>query len=64
MLQLSDFDKATPTELVALARLANDPEIAPPPHLRGDLEAKGWVKTSPAGHPLLTGRGRLLVERN
>ncbi len=62
MLQLADLEQPTPTELVALARLAQDPELAPPPHLRGDLEAKGWVKKSPAGMHLLTGRGKALVQ--
>lgn len=62
MLQLADLDYASPTELVALARLAFDPELCPPPHLCEDLEAKGWVKVGPAGHHLLTGRGRQLVD--
>ncbi len=62
MLQLADLDYASPTELVALARLALDPDMCPPPHLCADLEAKGWVKKSPAGVHLLTGRGRELVE--
>jgi hypothetical protein len=64
MLQLSDFDNATPVERVALARLALDPALSPPPHIREDLEAKGWVKCSASGYMLLTGRGMALVERS
>jgi hypothetical protein len=63
MLQLADLEQPSPAELVALARLAQDPTLIPPPHLRADLEIKGWLKTSHAGFPLLTGRGRELVER-
>jgi hypothetical protein len=62
MLQLADLEKPSPAELVALARLADDPTLAPPPHLRKDLEKKGWVKMSCAGFHLLTGRGRDWVE--
>lgn len=62
MLQLADLVSVSPCELVALARLAADPELTPPPHLREDLEAKGLVRKSPAGIHLLTGRGRDLVE--
>ena len=62
MLQLADLEQVSATELVALARLALDPEMCPPPHLCGDLEAKGWVKKGPAGIHLLTGRGRQLVD--
>jgi len=62
MLQLADLDHASPTQLVALARLALDPELCPPPHLCEELETKGWVKKSPAGMHLLTGRGRRLVD--
>jgi hypothetical protein len=63
MLHPADVDTVSPVELVALARLALDPEIAPPPHLRIDLESKGWVRMSPSGAHL-TGRGRELVERS
>jgi hypothetical protein len=64
MLQSSSPEAASPVELVALARLAVDPKIAPPPHLRPDLEAKGWVMKSSTGDHLLTGRGRELVDRS
>ena len=36
------FQNATPAEVVALARLAQSRDNLPPPHLRSDLEAKGW----------------------
>ena len=61
MLHEAEVEDASPVELVALARLAADPEIAPPPHLREDLEAKGWVTTGESG-PSLTLRGREIVE--
>lgn len=57
----AEVDDASRVELMALARLAVDPEIVPPPHLRHDLEAKGWVMTTEVG-PTLTGRGREIVE--
>jgi hypothetical protein len=53
--------EASTVELIALARLAADPRVLPPPHLRGDLEEKGWVLTTASGAEL-TGRGRELVD--
>ena len=54
---------ATPAEVVALARLAQSPTLTPPPHLRPDLQAKGWVDQTGNGEYLLTSQGRLLVEK-
>lgn len=51
----------TPVELVALARLAIDPHVDPPPHLCDDLEAKGLLETTELGTHLLTGPGKALV---
>lgn len=56
-------DEVTPAEVVALARLAESPEVVPPPHLRSDLEAKGWVDHGDAGTLLLTAEGRALLAK-
>jgi hypothetical protein len=55
-------DSATPVEVVALARLALSSEIAPPPHLCPELEAKGWVNRSEDGGYHLTEEGLGLLE--
>ena len=57
------LSQPSPVEKVALARLAISPDLSPPPHLREQLEAKGWVRITEAGEPKLTGLGRELVER-
>ena len=62
MLHKAEIEQVTRTELLALARLASNPEITAPPHLRTDLENKGWGSTTETGSQLLTGRGRALVE--
>ena len=54
---------ATPAEVVALARLAQAPEAAPPPHLCPTLRAKGWIETTPRGEHLLTLAGRTLIDK-
>jgi hypothetical protein len=59
----SYLEIATPAEVVALARLADSPDIAPPPHLCPDLEAKGWVDHSDTGAYLLTSEGRNFLEQ-
>jgi hypothetical protein len=63
MLRDASLEGATPAEVVALARLAQSSDITPPPHLRLDLEAKGWVDRSEAGDYVLTAEGRTLVEK-
>ena len=62
MLHDADFEDVSPVELVALARLAENPETAPPPHLRDDLAAKGLVMTTEDGDHLLTSLGEELLE--
>ena len=57
-----DFEDVTPVELVALARLAENPEIAPPPHLREELAAKGWVVSIESGNHLLTDLGQEILQ--
>jgi hypothetical protein len=57
----ASLEEATPAEVVALARLVQD--IMPPPHLRLDLEAKGWVDKTKAGDYVLTSEGRTFVEK-
>jgi hypothetical protein len=59
----SYLEIATPAEVVALARLAESPDIVPPPHLRSDLEAKGWVDLSDTGIYLLTSEGRNFLDQ-
>lgn len=63
MLLDANLEEVTPAELVALARLAESPDIVPPPHLRSDLEAKGWVDHNNRGGYLLTSEGRSLLEK-
>ena len=63
MLLDASLEGATPAEVVALARLAQSPDIIPPPHLRLELEAKGWVDRTETGDYLLTNEGRTLVEK-
>jgi ribosomal protein S19E (S16A) len=63
MLLDATLEVATPAEVVALARLAQSPDIIPPPHLRSDLEAKGWVDKTEAGDYVLTSEGRTFVEQ-
>jgi hypothetical protein len=53
----------SPVEKIALARLAISPALCPPPYLREELQAKGWVRISKTGEPRLTGLGRDLVDR-
>ena len=50
----------TAAEVVALARLATEDPVAPPPHLRGD---KGWMTETESGDYRLTPEGRILVEK-
>lgn len=57
------LSQPSPVEKVALARLAISPDLSPPPHLREQLEAKGWVRITEAAEPKPTGLGRELVER-
>lgn len=49
MLLDANLEEASPAEVVALARLAESPEIVPPPHLRFDLEAKGLGRSQRDG---------------
>jgi hypothetical protein len=63
MLLDAHLEGATPAEVVALARLAQSPDLIPPPHLRPELQAKGWVDETDDGEVLLTGEGRMLVEK-
>lgn len=53
----------TAAEVVALARLAIDEPVAPPPHLRDELQEKGWMTETETGHYRLTPEGRTLVEK-
>ncbi|HEY9012940.1 MAG TPA: hypothetical protein VIN06_18185 [Devosia sp.] len=53
----------TAAEVVALARLATDEPVAPPPHLRDELQEKGWMTETESGDYLLTPEGRTLVEK-
>ena len=59
----ANLQAPTPAEVVALARLAQSPEFAPPPHLRHELEDKGWIGQNEAGSYLLTSEGRSLLEQ-
>ena len=59
----SNLEIATPAEVVALARLLESPDLVPPPHLRSDLEAKGWVDHSDTGVYLVTPEGRSFLEQ-
>ena len=63
MLLDAHLEGATPAEIVALARLAQSPDVIPPPHLRPELRAKGWVDETETGDYLLTIEGRTLVEK-
>ena len=63
MLLDANLKEATPAEVVALARLADCPDVVPPPHLCPDLEAKGWLDQSESGEYLLTSQGRILLEK-
>lgn len=63
MLLDASLEEATPAEVVALARLAQSPDVTPPPHLCLDLEAKGWVDKTEAGDYVLTDEGRTFIER-
>jgi hypothetical protein len=53
----------TAAEIVALARLAEDPTASPPPYLAHGLRSKGWIITAPDGSALLTIAGRILAEQ-
>ena len=53
----------TAAEVVALARLATDEPVAPPPHLRDELREKGLLAETESGDYLLTPEGRTLVEK-
>lgn len=53
----------TAAEIVAITRLAEDPEAAPPPYLSHSLRSKGWIITAPDGSALLTISGRTLAEQ-
>ena len=44
----------TAAEVVALARLATEDPVAPPPHLRGELCDKGWMTETESGDYRLT----------
>lgn len=63
MLRDAVLEGASAAEVVALARLAENDAISPPPHLCPKLRAKGWLITTETGHHLLTLEGRSLVER-
>ena len=63
MLLEANLEEATPAEVVALARLAESPDIVPPPHLRSGLETKGWIDYNETGEYLLTSEGRRLLEK-
>lgn len=63
MLRDAVLEGASAAEVVALARLAADNALTPPPHLCPTLRAKGWLITTESGHYLLTAEGRTLVER-
>ena len=62
MLRDAVLEGASAAEVIALARLAADEAIAPPPHLCPVLRDKGWITTTDKGH-LLTQAGRTLIER-
>jgi hypothetical protein len=59
----ANLQAAMPAEVVALARLAQSQDFAPPPRLRPDLEAKGWIGRNETGSYLLTSEGRSLLEQ-
>ncbi len=63
MLRDAVLEGPTSVEIVALARLAQDPEASPPPHLCHRLRSKGWLQTTPTGDHLLTIAGRVLVDQ-
>jgi len=63
MLHIPTHTQPSPVERVALARLAVSPDLSPPPHLREELQAKGWVRITKTGDPRLTDLGRELVDR-
>lgn len=63
MLHDAVMEGVTAAEVVALARLATDKSIVPPPHLCPTLRSKGWLTTAEDGSPLLTPNGRKLLER-
>lgn len=54
----------TATEIVALTRLASDPEATPPSHLCTTLLAKGWITTDRTGSFMLTVAGRILANQS
>ena len=56
------LEGATPAEIVALVRFADD-QIDPPPHLAASLRAKEWIITTPEGIALMTIAGRTLADR-
>lgn len=63
---LRDAVLAGPTaaEIIALARLVEFPDAAPPPHLSHSLRDKGWIITTADGQYLLTLPGRTLVDNS
>ena len=63
MLHTVSLTQPNPVEKVALARLAISPDLSPPPHLREELQVKGWVRITEGGEPRLTGLGREIVDR-
>jgi hypothetical protein len=63
MLHIPSRTQPSPVEKVALTRLAISSDLCPPPHLREELQAKGWVRITKTGEPRLTGLGRELVDR-
>lgn len=62
MLHSVSLTRPNPVERVALARLAISSDLSPPPHLREELQAKGWVRLTETGEPRLTGLGREIVD--
>jgi hypothetical protein len=63
MLHDAVMEGVTAAEVVALARLAADKAIAPPPHLCPTLRSKGWLTTAEDGSHVLTPTGWKLLER-
>lgn len=63
MLHTVSLTQPNPVEKVALARLPISPKLTPPPHIREELEAKGWVRITATGVPRLTGLGQQIVDR-
>lgn len=63
MLPDAAVGNVTVAEVVALARLAIDERVAPPPHLRDELREKGWMTETESGDCLLTPEGRTLIDK-